>query len=203
MEKSNKNIAGVILAAGKGSRIGKNKALLKKEEVSFLEVIANNFKQSGCISVTVVCGSEAEEVEKEARRISINCVYNENWQKGQFSTLKTGLGSLDPRVEGVIITPVDHPFATGETYKRLIDEFAGSPNSIVKPEHDGRGGHPIVIPADIIRDILEASDDLTLRDILNLNENRVLRVHVNDPGIIADIDTTEDFKKASSDERCR
>ncbi len=203
MENHNLNIAGLILAAGEGRRIGKTKSLLEIDGVSFLRMIGDNLKRSGCAGVTVVCGSNADEVQKEAEKLSIDLVINENWQLGQYSSLRAGLKSFDQDIGGVLVTLVDHPFVINETYTMLIDAFVKSPHSIVKPMYHSRSGHPIVLPKDIISEIAASSDNLTLRDVINKYDNRISRIAVNDPGILRDIDTLQDFEKAKSDERCR
>lgn len=203
MDKHKRNIAGLILAAGEGRRIGKTKSLLEINGVSFLQMVADNLKRSGCVTITVVCGSDADEVRKEARQIPIDCIFNKNWQLGQYSSLRAGLKSLSQDISGVLVTLVDHPFVLPETYKKLMDAFVKSPHSIVKPVYDSRSGHPIVIPQDIIDEIKQSSDKLTLRDVLSKYEDRIMRITVDDPGILKDIDTLQDLEKAKSDERCR
>jgi len=90
----NTNVAGIVLAAGEGKRIGGNKALLEVEGVKSLDRVAACMLSAGCDPVIVVGGAEGRSVKEEALRLGIRFVLNRNWQNGQFSSVKVGLGEL-------------------------------------------------------------------------------------------------------------
>ncbi len=196
MNSEKKEIAAIILAAGEGQRIGKNKALLKLKGMSFLEVIAGNLKKLDFSDVYVVGGSEWSEVRLEANRLGIKFVLNKNWEQGQFSSLKSALSVLHSEIGGALVTLVDHPFVAAGTYKHLLDTWQKFTNRIVIPVYDNRRGHPIIITQHIIRESLESSEEANLKELIKNHERMVIRLKVNDPGILQDIDTQDDFDKA-------
>ena len=191
------HIAGIILAAGEGKRIGKNKALLEIEGVSFLEKVFVPLKNTSCNPVIVVGGSESDKVKAEAGRLGADFVLNEKWPAGQFSSLKAGLRKLGQHTEGVIIALVDHPLVNAKTYVMLLEEFLEHGDKIILPIYAGRRGHPIIIPSDIIEEIKSAPDNSILKDIIFNHADKIYEIVVEDPGILKDIDTNSDLERMS------
>jgi nicotine blue oxidoreductase len=189
-------IAGVILAAGEGKRIGQTKALIKAEGASFLERIAGCLKAIGCKPILVVGGADYQMVKTEATRLEIGFVHNSKWENGQFSSLKTGLANLKMDVCGAVIALVDHPFVAEKSYEDLIGAFRQFSQRIVMPVHDHHRGHPIIIPRAVIREVIEAADNLTLKDIIGNHENMMIMHRCDDPGVLQDIDTMDDLIRA-------
>lgn len=189
-------IAGVILAAGEGKRIGQTKALIKLDEITFLERVVGCLKAVACKPILVVGGADYRKVEAEAARLGIGFAHNTKWEDGQFSSLKIGFTHLKMDVCGAVIALVDHPFVVEQTYNDLIGAFRQFPQRIVMPIHDYHRGHPIVLPRSIIREVIEAADDLTLKDIISNHENMTIMHRCDDPGVLEDIDTMDDLMRA-------
>lgn len=199
----NVSIAGIILAAGEGKRIGRNKALLEIGGVKSLEKVAVCLHEAGCDPVIVVGGAEAESVREEALRLGVEFAQNRNWRSGQFSSLKTGMSALQdltgPAMQpgGVIVALVDHPLVKKETYQILAGTFRRFPERIIIPTHQDRRGHPVVVPRVAITDILSSPDGANLRDLIRKRDNLVLEQAVDDTGILKDIDTEMDLKNVA------
>ncbi|HBC47019.1 MAG TPA: hypothetical protein DEO84_02755 [candidate division Zixibacteria bacterium] len=189
-------IGAVILAAGEGKRFGGCKATAQIDGVSFLEIIVGHLKKTNCQPIIVVCGSDSDKISGEAARLGIDYAINPDWEKGQFSSLKSGLSKIKDDVCGALVTLVDHPFVKTETYNLMIDGFVKRPNRIIVPVHDHKRGHPIILPRDIIKQILMVADDITLRDIIKNHEAMVVKFRCDDPGVLKDIDTRDDLEKA-------
>ncbi len=188
-------IAGVILAAGEGRRFGECKALATVDGVTFLEMIAKALKQIGCEPVIVVGGREVDRIIAEAKRLGIDHIINADWKKGQFSSLKTGFSAIRVDTCGAFITLVDHPFVKPQTYRLMKDAFAKYPKRMVIPVYDHKRGHPILVPGEIIRQIMESPDETTLREIIKNHESIVIQFRCDDPGVLRDIDTREDLER--------
>jgi molybdenum cofactor cytidylyltransferase len=189
-------IAGIILAAGEGRRFGQCKATALLDGKNFLEVIAGNLKGIQCEPIIVVGGRDAETIKNEASRLGIDYAINTDWEKGQFSSLKAGLAKIKDDVCGVLVTLVDHPFVTAETYKLMKAAFAKLPKRILIPIYEHRRGHPIIMPGEIMKQIIMAPDDISLRDIIKNHESMVVQFRCDDSGVIKDIDTRDDLERA-------
>ena len=197
------SIAGIVLAAGEGKRIGKNKALLEIGGVRSLERVAAWMRKAGCDPVIVVGGAEAESVREEAIRLGVQFALNSNWRSGQFSSLKTGMSALEGLLEpakqpaGAMVALVDHPLVKKETYQILAGTFRRFPEKIIIPTHQDARGHPVVVPREIIAEILNSSDGTNLRDLIGKHDDLVLEQAVDDTGILKDIDTEMDLKNVN------
>jgi molybdenum cofactor cytidylyltransferase len=187
-------IAGIILAAGEGKRIGQNKGLLKINGISFLEKVILPLKNAGCDPVIVVGGSQSDKVKAESLKHGAEFALNEKWQSGQFSSLKAGLRQLKHDVEGAIIALADHPLVMSNTYNILMEEFLEHSDKIILPICNGRRGHPIVIPEEIIKEIKSAPDNSILKDIIFDHTDKIYETVIEDPGILKDIDTNSDLE---------
>src|SRR4051794_36868825 len=112
---------GLILAAGRGGRIGFPKALLEYDSgKSFLDVLAAAMRKGGA-DVSVVVGHEAEAIK--ARHPELHFIDNANWEKGeQFSSVRAGLKALldEGGFERVMIHPVDMPAVRASTFTALV-----------------------------------------------------------------------------------
>ncbi len=188
------NLAGIILAAGEGKRAGGNKALLKVGEQSFLEIVTVALKGCGCSPIIAVLGAQANEVKKGFRDRDVKLAVNENWELGQFSSLKRGLEELPKETEGAMVTLVDHPMVTKDTYNLLCMAFTHNPGKIIIPVYEGRRGHPVTIPRELISKAMEASENDNLKNIIEQNREMIFEQMVNDPGVLRDIDTDKDLK---------
>jgi len=197
---SGTGVAGIILAAGEGRRLGGNKALLDIAGVTSLDRLATCMLDAGCDPVMVVGGAQAESVRQEALRLGVQFALNRNWKNGQFSSLKTGVswlagaGGSRTIPVGAMVALVDVPLVRRETYKILVGTFRRFPERIVIPTNQDRRGHPIIVPREIIRRVASSPDGMTLRDIIKKYDHLVLEQAVDDTGILKDIDTEIDLK---------
>jgi len=106
-------------------------------------------------------------------------------------------------VEAVFLSPVDHPLFSPETVRALLRGFQEQRPPLVLPALGTRRGHPILLGSSLFPELLE--DDLPdgARTVIRRYLEDRLEVPVEDPGILADIDTPEEylryFPPASSD----
>ncbi len=194
MNEQTSRIAAIVLAAGEGSRIGCPKALMEYDGKNFTRMVVENLQAANCEPIIVVGGAEADRVKKLVESLDVRFSLNENWRNGQFTSLKAGVSSLSEYHGGVLMALVDHPFVAGGTYEELIDIASKNPDSIIIPVIGSRRGHPIVIPEIIIRVIIKANENVTLRDIIAKHKELVLHHPVEDGGILKDIDRVTDLE---------
>ena len=189
-------LSAVILAAGGSTRMGgRPKALLPIGDKTFLEAIVHNLDHDEIGEVFVVFGARHDEVTARAPATRARVLVNDEWEKGQLSSLRTAIRRLSAASEGVLFVPVDHPLVSRSTYRALIDRWARDRSKICVPLHKGQKGHPAIFPRDLYPRILEGELPGGAREVLREQEGRVLLVPVGDPGVIQDIDTVEDFER--------
>ncbi len=194
------SFAGVVLAAGASSRMGRDKALLPWHGETFLSA-AIRALQPATELVIVVAGANADELTPIVNANAAFLVINPNPGKGQFSSLKVGLQEvLNRGRDGAIVTLVDRPPPSVATLKRLKNEFlaAGEQVWAVVPEYAGKHGHPIVIGREMMTAFLNAPDSSSAREVEHSLESHIRYVPVDDPLVAANVDTPEDFQKLTS-----
>jgi len=191
------SFAGVILAAGASSRMGRDKALLPWRDGTFLSAAIRALQPSTEL-VIVVAGSNAQNLEPITDASAAFMAVNPNPQLGQFSSLQAGLQEvLNRGRDAAIVTLVDRPPAEVETIQQLRAAFLGGDERTwaVVPEYQGRHGHPFLIGREMIEAFLRAPVHSTARDVEHANQKHILYLPVNDPLVAANVDTPEDFEK--------
>ena len=191
------SFAGVILAAGESSRMGREKALLAWHGRTFLEAQIDALKQHTDL-VLVVTGANSARLQSLLDANAAFQTVNPAPEQGQFSSLQAGLREvLNRGRDGVIVTPVDRPPAQSATIAALRSAFELSPRGIwaVVPEYKGRHGHPFVAGREMIEAFLNAAAGSNARDVEHVHQQHIAYVAVQDPFTVADIDTPEDYRQ--------
>lgn len=176
----------VILAGGGSRRMGTPKALLTFEGETFLNRLVRIFSAQAC-RVIVVTGLQPLSVPAGAV-----AVHNPNAETGQLSSLQRGLQSLPPDTDAVFFTPVDYPAIQPSTIDLLSKALLPGDDFVI-PRYDGRHGHPVLFAARLCQEFLGLPPDRSARDIVHAHRERTRYVDVDDPGVVTDVDTPEDY----------
>jgi molybdenum cofactor cytidylyltransferase len=189
-------ISGIVLAAGESRRMGSPKALLRYQGHTFLGHICTTFLTAGVDELIVVLGAHAEELRRAVpTHPALRVVDNPRYFQGQLSSLMMGIGALSPESEAAVVNLVDHPCVTAETIRALIDSFRTAPLPILIATYQGRRGHPVLFSHEVYGELLAAPLDRGAKAVVRKDPARVREVHLDDPGILADIDTPADYAR--------
>jgi len=187
-------ISGILLAAGESRRMGSPKALLHYQGQTFIERICSAFLTAEVGELIVVLGAHADTLRPALpSHPQLRSVVNSRYFLGQLSSLMTGIGALSPESEAAIVNLVDHPLVTTETIKALIASFRKAPLPILLASYQGRRGHPVLFSSQVYGEILAAPLDQGAKVVVRKDPTRVREIQLDDPGILADIDTPEDY----------
>ncbi len=188
-----RKISAVILAAGLSSRMGRLKALMDiGGEKAILRLIDANIK-AGIKDIVVVLGYRSIDILKYADSRDVRCVMNGSYMSGMFSSVQKGVSKLDPGSEGFMLMPVDIPLIKANTIRELAEEFSRGCCDILQPYFGERKGHPPVISAKCIPDILAGSPSNGMRGIMDSAKWRKGRFQTVDEGILHEMDTMEQY----------
>jgi len=146
--------------------------------------------------VAVVVGPHRGPVAHELRGMPVSIVDAELWYEGRTASIHAGLEAI-PEDRDVLFWPVDHPFVSVSTVASL-ERVRGEDALAVWfiPTFQGRGGHPVLWRAGVRADILDLRGDAPLRSLLPEFGIQVRRLPVDDPGVVANIDTPEAYRAA-------
>jgi molybdenum cofactor cytidylyltransferase len=187
-------ISGIILAGGESKRMSTPKSLLTIKAETFAESIVNKMKRSGVGPVRLVAGMHYDEIKSMLEeRLQADIVLNENHSSGQLSSLQVGLRNIPPATTGVLVWPVDLPLVMEQTAFRLIRAFINDGKAITIPAHHSRHGHPVLYGKPAMEALLGLGEGQTARDIFSKFQKDTIVLEVDDPGILIDIDTPEDY----------
>ena len=146
-------ISAIVLAAGESSRMGRPKALLEWRGRPFLEHVCDALRRAGVEDRVVVLGRASREVLAAWTPSGEKVAVNPHPEHGQLSSLREGLREAAESAEGFMICLADQPTVQPETYRKIMDFWAGAKDAVVIPRAfraaDSRmkRGHPIIIPA--------------------------------------------------------
>lgn len=189
-------IAMIILAAGFSERMDAFKPLLPVlgESALLRAVELGRLAKVHCISV--VTGYRHEDVEAallSRHAKNIRHIYNNRYRDGMFSSVITGVHSLPNDIDGFFLLPVDHCAVIKETLEMLIAAFILSGGkTIVYPTYHGKRGHPPLIPYSYAADIKSYDGTDGMRGYLSPFPFE--EAEVDDPGILMDMDTPQDYE---------
>ncbi|MGH3445315.1 MAG: nucleotidyltransferase family protein, partial [Nocardioidaceae bacterium] len=166
-------VAGLLLAAGAGRRMGGPKALLRAADgVSMLDRTVDVLFRGGCDSVSVVLGAGADQ----ARELldgdgwtadpPVTVVEATDWDEGMSASLRAGVASFNGEVSAALVMLVDLPDVGAPVVRRVLAAGA-SPRDLARATYDGKPGHPVLLGRDHWSQVLGvAVGDKGARDYL-------------------------------------
>jgi len=192
----NKDIAALILCAGRSLRMGDFKPLLPLGPDSFIERTIRLYRGVDIGDILVVVGHEAGRVIPVLDGLGVNWVKNTHYDQGMFSSIQTGVRGLWGQCRAFFLHPADIPFVHPETIKSLIAAFQTGDVDVCRPAYRGKLGHPPLISLSLSGAIGEFDGTGGLRALLARHADKSRNIQCDDPGILLDMDTPEDYEKA-------
>jgi nicotine blue oxidoreductase len=191
-------IAGLVLAAGGGSRYGSPKALVRLHGRLLVERAAELLAAGGCDPVLVVLGAAADEV-RAAAALPGPVVLNPDWATGMGSSLRAGLAALPAAADAVVVTLVDTPGLGPEAVRRLV--AAGWATGAAQATYGGRRGHPVLLGRTVITEVAAAATgDRGAGPWLAAHPERVRLVPCDGTGDPRDVDVPDDLAALAAGE---
>jgi molybdenum cofactor cytidylyltransferase len=188
------DIAAILLAAGRSSRMGQPKQLLSWGSQTVVESCVNNLREGGVDRIVVVLGHSADEVRGVLAASKVFFAVNEQAESEMGVSISTGTRLLGDSPEAILIALGDQPAIGAETIAALIDYWRRNRPMAVIPEHSGRGGHPVLLDGSLRSSLLGLDPDQGLRGLLHSLGSEIRRVDFGSPFIARDIDTWQDYR---------
>jgi molybdenum cofactor cytidylyltransferase len=189
-------LAAVILSGGASRRMGSPKALLSYQGRPFLEHLLDVARHPKIGVRRVVLGADAGPIVNEVNLAPDEVVVNDEWEKGQLSSIQAALRSLPPNTDGIVLLLIDHPLISSGLVGELIDSFYTSRKSIVLPVYEGRRGHPVIFSAALYEDLMKAPLETGARSVVWSHAGEVQVVQTNEEGCVLNLNDPDTLQKA-------
>lgn len=192
------NYCGVILAAGYSSRMKAFKPLLPVGNMTAIERSIAALKGTGVRNIVIVTGHNREKLQSAISKAgNIIEAYNEDYAKGMFSSIKTGLAAVRENfaaAKGVFLMPVDCPLISSNVLETLMNSI-DTADFFHVPVFEGKKGHPLMIPTSYIDEICGYDGSGGLKAITDKYWDRMIRVPVSEEGCLLDMDTPAGYEE--------
>ena len=191
-------VGAIILAAGRSTRMGEAKQLLRMGENTVLGQTLAHVRGAGVDEIVLVLGFSAQTI-REQLPISVieglKVVVNQAYEQGMASSLREGLSALDPQTDAALIVLADQPFIRAETLHRIIEEHGRTNAKIVIPLYRGFRGNPVLLDRSVFAEVMALEGDIGCRAIFRSHLEGIVKVEVDDVGILLDIDNKDDYER--------
>jgi molybdenum cofactor cytidylyltransferase len=192
-------IGAVVLAAGSSSRMGgEPKQLLRLTDGTVLGRTLENLLDAKIDEIVLVLGSSAETIQQwiaESPIKHLKIFVNPDYEQGMTTSLRAGLAVLGEDIDAALIVLADQPFIQTETFDRITDQYRRSLAQIVIPMFQGSRGNPVLLDRSVFHEVMALRGDIGCRAIFGSHLDGILKVKVNDIGVLLDIDNQEDYER--------
>ncbi len=195
-------ISAILLGAGESKRMKIDKLHLPWGRGTVLEHCLDTLLRSTVDEVIVVLRPQSEAFEKRLQtksaqlRKRVKIVVNQRYRLGMSSSIREGLRAINPKSEGVLIGLGDQPFLRTRTIDLLLRSFREGRGEIIVPSFRGKKGHPVIFHRKFKRELLQLRGDIGGRSLLTRHPADVKTIPVSSEGVITDIDTWEEYRRA-------
>ena len=185
---------GVILAAGQSSRMGSIKQLLPWKNTTLLlsaihEALASNVEKVG-----VVLGANHEIISKHIGALPVTIIVNQNFERGQGSTVKCGADwAIQNQLDGILFMLCDHPNVTHIELRAILSK-ADAGHVLIASKYEGVSGVPAYFDKSYYPKLLKIPDESGAKTLLFSEGENIEEIAF--PGKLADLDCPEEYESA-------
>ena len=187
-------VAGLVLAAGASTRLGRPKQLLPFGRTTMLgRVVEETCTAAALDQVVVVIGGAAAAVREQVDFGAATVVENPEFVEGCASSYRTGLGALDARAEAVAVLLGDQPGVDRGLMDHVVEDWRRDPTPIVLASYRGRLGHPMLFARSMFDSLDALRGDKAAWKLVDAHPDRVRTVPIERPYPF-DVNTWEEYE---------
>ena len=196
-----RNIAAVVLGAGRSSRMGgPNKLLAEIGGRPLVRIVVDAVLASRARPVIVVTGHQHERVEAALAGLPVKFVHNPHFAEGLGTSLKTGIAALPAEVDGAVVCLGDMPQVDATMIDHLVGAFDPAKGAlVVVPTIDGKRGNPVVWSRRFFPDLMTVEGDVGARHLIGRYPEAVAEVPLTGAAALTDVDTPEALRAVKAE----
>lgn len=193
LEETTNPVAGIILAAGAASRMGRPKVLLPWQGETLIHRAARTALAGGLNPVVVVTGALHADISGTLADLAVQVVNNPDWQSGQSTSVRAGVQALPESTQAVLFLLGDQPFVTPELIRRLVATYLRTRPTILAPFVGEKRTNPVVFDRSIFDVLCRLEGDAGARSIFG--QYPPVAMPWSDERLLFDVDTPADYQK--------
>jgi molybdenum cofactor cytidylyltransferase len=196
--EGNRNVAALVLAAGRSTRMGgPNKLLAELDGKKLVRTVAEQALASKASEVIVVTGHQAELVEQALAGLKVKFIRNPDFAGGLASSVKAGISAVTDKADGAIVCLGDMPLIDAQLIDRLIEAFEPDRGHLITvPVSEGKRGNPVLWSRRFFKELMTLDGDVGARHLIAKHTEAVAEVPVDGDSAFLDIDTPQALEAA-------
>ncbi len=197
MIASPKKIAGIILAAGTSSRMGRTKQMLPYKETTVLGTVIKCALASDLDKVILVLGHDAkairDQLDGQLDLEKVEILINPHYRQGQSTAIVAGTNKLPGDTDAAMFLLGDQPMVSKDLINLIVRKADKNTGRILIPYYKSQRGNPVTFDKTLFPELVSLKADTGARVLFKKHAADISRIEVDDPGILTDIDTPEDY----------
>ena len=186
-------VAGIVLAAGSSTRMGRNKLLLEVAGESLVRRAVGVAREAGLDPVVVVTGHARERIEREIADMDCIPVFNADHTAGIQTSAASGVAGVAGTCDAAVVMLADMPFVTARMPRTLVERYADEAPPLVVSRYGGEvNAPPILYDQALFREVARMRAGCG-REVVRRHHDRA--VHVDWPAArLRDLDRPDDYE---------
>jgi molybdenum cofactor cytidylyltransferase len=188
------SVAGIVLAAGASTRMGRNKLLLELDGVSLLRHTVGRAAAAGLSPVLVVLGHQAERALEELSGLDCRPVLNPEYARGATSSVRAGFAALPSEAVAAVVLLADMPFVTAGMIATMVERYREAAAPLVFSDYGGVSAPPTLFDRSLFDEVRAIDDRGCLKRTVKQHRSEALQV-VWPATALADLDEPADYER--------
>lgn len=186
---------GLVLSAGKSTRMGAFKPLLPFGNVTVVERVVITLLAARLSSVSIVLGYRAEDIKSVLEPYPVETIVNADSDGDMLSSIQCGLRGTSPD-SNILVALGDQPLIPVSAISQILAVASVQPDSLIVPVYQTKRGHPIVLPCRYRAEILALAGAGGLRQLHQRHPDAIIEVPVETDAVVLDLDFQQDYRNA-------
>jgi molybdenum cofactor cytidylyltransferase len=188
-------VAGVVLAAGASTRMGRNKLLLPLDGETLLRRVVRGAAAAGLDPLLVVLGHDAEQAAAELAGLSCLTVVNTGDPDGIRGSVRTGIAALPASTPAVVVLLADMPFVSPSMIEKLIQRYRETGAPLVTSEYGGVDAPPRLYDHALFRELVDGENPGCQKSVVGRHRHEAVTLRWPAESL-ADLDAPADYERA-------
>lgn len=189
-------VAGIVLAAGASTRLGRNKLFIELEGESLLRRAVRRVSDAGLNPVIVVLGHEAERARGELSGLSCVPIVNAEYMRGVNSSVRAGIMAASPSAAAVVVL-ADMPFVTTAMIAILVDRYRTSSAPLVISDYGGVNAPPMLYDRSLFDELVSMEGEGCGKQVVKRHRDEAVAI-AWPPDALIDLDVPDDYERVKA-----